>query len=95
VRPAEEHLRWLFRERKLNSAELRRELRALRAFKAGKLKAALLRQKYVARKRQPHPLQKPRMQRVGLPQAVFETKDRLPALRCQNRQLLVDLNHGA
>lgn len=36
-RPAEEFLRWLFRERKLNSAELRGRFRALRALKAGKL----------------------------------------------------------
>ncbi|HLZ11780.1 MAG TPA: HNH endonuclease [Candidatus Acidoferrum sp.] len=35
--PAEEFLRWLFRERKLNSAELRIRFRALRALKAGKL----------------------------------------------------------
>ena len=36
--PAEEFLRWLFRERKLNSAELRARFHALRALKAGKLK---------------------------------------------------------
>lgn len=35
--PAEEFLRSLFRERKLNSAELRARFRALRALKAGKL----------------------------------------------------------
>ena len=36
-RPAEDFLRWLFREHKLNSYELRRRFRALRALKAGKL----------------------------------------------------------
>ena len=37
ARPAEDFLRWLFRERKLNSTELRYRFRALRALKAGKL----------------------------------------------------------
>ncbi len=36
-RPAEELLRWLFRERRISSAELRGRLRALHALKAGKL----------------------------------------------------------
>lgn len=38
ARPAQDFLRWLFRERKLNSYELRSRFRALRALKAGKLK---------------------------------------------------------
>ena len=41
VSPAEEFLRWLFRERRLNSAELRGRFQAVRALKAGKLKPAL------------------------------------------------------
>ncbi len=36
-RPVEEHLRWLFRERILNSSELRSRYRALNALKQGKL----------------------------------------------------------
>ncbi len=36
-RPAEDLLRWLFRERRISSAELRGRLRALHALKAGKL----------------------------------------------------------
>jgi len=38
ARPAEDFLRWLFRDRRLNPAELRNRFRALRALKAGKLK---------------------------------------------------------
>jgi len=37
ARPAHELLRWLFRERRLDSSELRGRLRALNALKAGKL----------------------------------------------------------
>jgi hypothetical protein len=37
-RQAEEFLRWLFREGKLNSLEMKSRFRALRALKAGKLK---------------------------------------------------------
>jgi HNH endonuclease len=37
-RAAEEHLRWLFRERRLDADELRRRLRALDDLAAGKLK---------------------------------------------------------
>ena len=44
VRQAEEFLRWLFRERRLNSAELRARFRALRALKAGKLVPMVTRQ---------------------------------------------------
>jgi len=40
-RPAEEFLRWLFRERRLSSDELTGRLRALRALAAGKLLPAL------------------------------------------------------
>lgn len=40
-RPAEELLRWLFRERRLSAADLRSRLRTLRALKAGKLKPPL------------------------------------------------------
>lgn len=40
-RPAQELLRWLFRERRLNSAELRGRLRALDDLAAGKLKPPL------------------------------------------------------
>jgi 5-methylcytosine-specific restriction endonuclease McrA len=41
-RPAEELLRWLFRERRLSASDLRRRLRALRALKAGKLIPAIM-----------------------------------------------------
>ncbi len=37
-RPAEELLRWLFRERRLSAPDVRGRLRALHALKSGKLK---------------------------------------------------------
>ena len=44
-RPAEELLRWLFRERRISPAELCNRLRALHSLKAGKLKPLLSRQR--------------------------------------------------
>jgi hypothetical protein len=41
-RSAEEHLRWLYRERRLGDSELNRRLRALDDLAAGKLKPVLL-----------------------------------------------------